>query len=42
MIPGSKNVNNIDKSCNNQGINMTPIDISKIMTLFSKADKPEY
>lgn len=41
MIPGTRNINNIDKS-NNQGAQMTPIDISKITILFSKADKPEY
>lgn len=30
----------MDRSANNQGVQMTPIDISKISALFAKADKP--
>ena len=33
--------NQIDRSANNQAIQMTPIDIGKITALFAKADKPE-
>ncbi len=40
MIPGSRNANNRDRTSNNHGVQMAPIDLNKISNLFAQADKP--